>query len=63
MRRASAYSGFGLLPDGAWTATRYACPGRRASGKQNMNIKVSVFCQDKFTTVCYNDITNLQLNV
>ena len=22
----SADSGFGLLPDGAWTSTRYACP-------------------------------------
>ena len=26
MRRASADSGFGLLPDRAWIATRYACP-------------------------------------
>jgi len=26
VRRSSAYSGFGFLPDGAWTATRYACP-------------------------------------
>ena len=38
-------------------------PRTRASGKQKMNIKVSAFCQDKFTTVCYNDITNIQLNV
>ena len=27
--RSSADSGFGLLPDGAWTATRYACPRRK----------------------------------
>ena len=31
----SADSGFGLLPDGAWTATRYACHGCKSlkSGK------------------------------
>ena len=31
----SADSGFGLLPDRAWTSPRYACPGRerRESGK------------------------------
>ena len=36
VRHISADSGFGLLPDGAWTATRYACPGRkrRESGKR-----------------------------
>ena len=27
--RSSADSGFGLLPDGAWTSTRYACPRRK----------------------------------
>ena len=34
-RRFSADGGFGLLSDGAWTATRYACPRRerRESGK------------------------------
>ena len=37
MHRSSAYSGFGLLPDGAWTSTRYACAGRerRESDKSN----------------------------
>ena len=36
MRRSSADSGFGLLPDRARTSTRYACPGRkrRESRKQ-----------------------------
>ena len=29
VRHTSADSGFGLLPDRAWTATRYACPGRK----------------------------------
>ncbi|MBP3333052.1 MAG: hypothetical protein J6M35_03295, partial [Clostridia bacterium] len=29
VRRASADSEFGLLPDRARTATRYACPGRK----------------------------------
>ena len=35
VRHTSADSGFGLLPDGARTATRYACPRRerRESGK------------------------------
>ena len=28
VRHTSADSGFGLLPDGECTATRYACPGR-----------------------------------
>ena len=27
VRHTSTDSGFGLLPDGAWIATRYACPG------------------------------------
>ena len=29
IRHISADSGFGLLPDGAWTATRSACPRRK----------------------------------
>ena len=35
VRSSSADSGFGLLPDGAWTSTRYACPRckRRESRK------------------------------
>ena len=39
MRRSSADSGFGLLPDRARTATRYACPGRerRESKKTSVN--------------------------
>ena len=32
-RRSSADSGFGLLPDGAWTSTRYACPRDASVGK------------------------------
>ena len=31
----SADSGDGLLPDGAWTATRYACPGRKRRESEN----------------------------
>ena len=29
----------------------------------NDKYKVSVFCQDKRATVCYNDITNIRPNV
>ena len=36
----SADSGYGLLPDGAWTSTRYACPGRRASGKGKIQLDI-----------------------
>ena len=31
----SADSGDGLLPDGAWTATRYACPIRKRRESRN----------------------------
>ena len=31
----SADSGYGLLPDGAWTSTRYACPGRKRRESRN----------------------------
>ena len=34
-RRFSADGGFGLLPDGAWTATRYACPRRKRRESRN----------------------------
>ena len=38
MRFSSADSEYGLLPDGAWTAMRYACLGRkrRKSGKMRV---------------------------
>ena len=54
MRRASADSGFGLLPDGAWTATRYACPRRMASGKWKPTLQPSValFSKNKLLS-CY----------
>ena len=56
MRRSSADSGFGLLPDGAWTATRYDCPRRE---RQEMRkkliltnlydiIKVHNLCKDNY---------------
>ena len=40
----SADSGFGFLPDRAWTATRYACPGRKRweSGKYVLSIDMCV---------------------
>ena len=47
-RRFSADGGFGLLPDGAWTATRYACPtlARRlpdaSVGKAEIRAMVSI---------------------
>ena len=44
MRHFSADSGFGLLPDNAWTSTRYACPGRerRESGKYVLSMDMCV---------------------
>ena len=47
----SAYSGFGLLPNGARTATRYACPQTRASGKRKMQLDIFMF-------LCYNIFEN-----
>ena len=47
MRRSSADSGFGLLPDRARMSTRYACPGRkrRESGKMRVrNLTFLSFC-------------------
>ena len=44
VRHTSADGGFGLLPDGAWTATRYACPRRkrRESGKYVLSMDMCV---------------------
>ena len=48
VRRSSAYSGFGLLPDRAWTSTRYACPGRERREMKGSNLKL-IFVYVKYT--------------
>ena len=40
--------GFGLPPDSAWTATRYACPGRERREMKESNLKL-IFVYVKYT--------------
>ena len=42
IRHISADSGFGLLPDGAWTATRYACPGRKRRESRKIVVTLQI---------------------
>jgi len=53
VRHTSADSGFGLLPDGAWTATRYACPRRkrRESGNLLFNRRLRYFRKTSYCVV------------
>ena len=41
-RRSSADSGFGLLPDGAWIATRYACPRRKRRESRKIVVTLQI---------------------
>ena len=59
-RCSSSDSGFEFLPDGAWTATRYVCPGRKRWEKQKNKHWLSrkqLFDNCFFTNICYNIIT------
>ena len=47
VRHISADSGFGLLPEGAWTATHYACRRRMRREIQKSNLKL-IFVHVKY---------------
>ena len=65
VRHPSADSGFGLLPDGAWTAMRYACPRRERRESRKCSLIYLYFyaiISLKIKAILYFSSTNTSWN-